>query len=172
MPLPGPVKYPAEPKPFQVTFPTTLNLHPKQHPPQLNHRQTLMSPVQEEASSKVKNVNAEPLSDLAGRKETVTRSLLVCYYIVARIIPRVCAPQSRLVLRRPAGRRPEWLRLLGLSRRVLHSRLLGPASRRPPTLAAGRRGVTKWNRVRFRCDWKFSRNGLSFLYTLNESSGT
>lgn len=68
-----------------------------------------MNPVQEEASSKVKNVNAEPLSSLSDRKETVARSLLVRYYNIAREITRACAPQSRLVLRRPCGRRPELL---------------------------------------------------------------
>lgn len=122
-----------------------------------------MNPAQEEASSKVKKVNAEPLSNLAGRKETIARSLLVRYYIVVCKITRVGAPQSRLVLRRPAGRRPE---LLGTGwtylGRAWSSRLRGPASRRLPTLAAGRRGVTNWNRVRFRCDWKFCEIGLFF----------
>ena len=108
-------------------------------------------------------MNAEPLSDLAGRKETVARSLLVRYYIVARKITRVCAPQSPLVSRRPAGRRPELLGTGWVYRgRALDCRLRGLASRRLPTLAAGRWGVTKWNRVRFRCDWKFREIGLSF----------
>ena len=109
-----------------------------------------MNPVQEEASSKVKNVNAEPLTKLAGRKETVAHSLLVRYYITAREITRVWTPPGT------AGDWPElpWAEVVVSAARPCFASA-ADAGRWPS-------GRDQWNRVKSRCDWKFSEIRLSF----------